>query len=607
MSGEQVTGDSSSNHLTSRDLWLLLVFAAVMCGMSVFGGRVLTMHESRLAQASREMLASGDWLVPTCGGRPWLERPPMPHWITVGIASLFGHCDSVWVVRLPAALVGVGCVWLVAWMAAGWFGRSVGLLSGLILATMCQFLRYAWLVEEDIYLAGIVLATVACFVKREYFVTDDFSESPSFLGNFFGNRHWSVWVFFICLGATNLVKGLFFGAALALVAIGGMLLCQRDWSRIRRYLWFWGWLVSAGVGLGWILAASWRYPDLAQLWIADVVTRTDGINRRDPAWYYFAALAWCLLPWTFAAIHGLWLTRREAWKTASSPARWLWCWSLLPVLLLTIPHHKHHHYLVPCLAPWAILAALGAIAEWRAFSEWSGRWKLMTATTVVLGVAVVAGLWTMRDQLPSSTTVTLVLAGAIPVLLGIFLLGCCLRRPEFAGGCVLGAVGLMFGLGHWYAGQYVDLYRADTEFLTASREIVGEERPLYINGHGAILNMFRHLFYLGDNARMLHNLTFLRDAAIEDQDVYLIARYQDRALLEHFGTPEIVLASEYHERRRAPETRWTLFRVHFKAGLQRYSNTVEYSAKQVMEREPGPYLGEPLPEMLAVNPGAQRL
>ena len=33
----------------------------------------------------------------------------------------------------------------------------------------------------------------------------------------------------------------------------------------------------------------------------------------------------------------------------------------LQVLLLSVPHGKHHHYLVPLVAPSAMLAAAGAV------------------------------------------------------------------------------------------------------------------------------------------------------------------------------------------------------------------------------------------------------
>ncbi len=40
------------------------------------GSLRLTYHEAHVAQAAREMIAAGDWLVPILDGRPWLEKPP---------------------------------------------------------------------------------------------------------------------------------------------------------------------------------------------------------------------------------------------------------------------------------------------------------------------------------------------------------------------------------------------------------------------------------------------------------------------------------------------------------------------------------------------------
>src|SRR4051794_16627926 len=96
----------ADRQLQRSDYLLLTLFSLALFGFSLIGGRVLTMHESRLPQASREMLSNGDWLIPMSGGRPWLERPPLPHWITAGVAILCGRCDQVWIVRIPPVLMG---------------------------------------------------------------------------------------------------------------------------------------------------------------------------------------------------------------------------------------------------------------------------------------------------------------------------------------------------------------------------------------------------------------------------------------------------------------------------------------------------------------------
>src|SRR5258705_1880207 len=102
----------------------------------MFSGRPLSLHEGRLPELSREMMQSHDWIIPRSGGRPWLERPPLPHWITIATSAILGQrCDRVWVVRLPAVLMGTITVLLTAWIAARLFGRNIGLASGLILPT----------------------------------------------------------------------------------------------------------------------------------------------------------------------------------------------------------------------------------------------------------------------------------------------------------------------------------------------------------------------------------------------------------------------------------------------------------------------------------------
>src|SRR2546423_14441238 len=123
---------TQSQGLSRIDYLLLGLFCLVLYGTSLVGGRVLTGHEAVGAQTAREMFGTHDWLIPRCGGYAWLERPPLPQWVTVALATPFGRCDRDWIVRLGPILMGFVIVFLVARMAAGWYGRAVGLLSGSI-------------------------------------------------------------------------------------------------------------------------------------------------------------------------------------------------------------------------------------------------------------------------------------------------------------------------------------------------------------------------------------------------------------------------------------------------------------------------------------------
>ena len=200
--------------MTRRDYLILLAYSLLLFGVGVYGGRPLTMHESVLAQSSREMLACGDWLVPTSGGRPWLERPPLPQWITAGFIALFGNAEGEAVVRLGPMLAGTWAVLVAAWLGQFFYGRRIGLLAGFILATMVQFHRYSTLCEQDVFLAAIVVSALAWFTRCEFGPPPNESKNP------FGLRPWSTLIFFVLLSLTNLVKGLVFGTAMVLIPIG---------------------------------------------------------------------------------------------------------------------------------------------------------------------------------------------------------------------------------------------------------------------------------------------------------------------------------------------------------------------------------------------------
>ena len=86
-----------------RTDWLLL---AGFCGFLFFFGLssfgLVGADEPRYAQVAREMLARHDWITPTLGGKPWLEKPPLYYWQAMLSYSIFGVSD--WASRLPSAV-----------------------------------------------------------------------------------------------------------------------------------------------------------------------------------------------------------------------------------------------------------------------------------------------------------------------------------------------------------------------------------------------------------------------------------------------------------------------------------------------------------------------
>ncbi|MBV9673554.1 MAG: glycosyltransferase family 39 protein [Verrucomicrobia bacterium] len=92
--------------------------------------------EPRFAEASREMLQSGDFLIPRLNGEFRFDKPPLIYWCQALSFQLFGANDFS--ARLPssffAALTGMATI---VW-ATRLFGDRTGWLAGIVFATSLQ-------------------------------------------------------------------------------------------------------------------------------------------------------------------------------------------------------------------------------------------------------------------------------------------------------------------------------------------------------------------------------------------------------------------------------------------------------------------------------------
>ena len=74
-------------------------------------------------------------------------------------------------------------------------------------------------------------------------------------------------------------------------------------------------------------------------------------------------------------------------------------------------------------------------------------------------------------------------------------------------------------------------------------------KPLDFTGSHMIYLISVSVFF---DIYSFHNLSFLQDEKITDDEVYLITRARDRAELNAFGKTELVLQSQYTRREKSP-------------------------------------------------------
>lgn len=575
--------------LRRTDIVLLVLVCVLLMGWGAVCERPLSMHEARLPQLSREIvLGQSDWLLPLSGGRPWLERPPLPHWLTAGSMLLFGQTEVAWVARLPAALAGTSIVLLGAWMAGVWFGRGFGVLSGVVLATTYELYTYASLAEDDIYLAAVAVAAMALFVKAEKSGRKDAS--------WLGGRGWAVVLFFLLLGLTNLAKGPLVGAVPLVATIGVYELWNRDGAALRRYLWPWGILLFIALTLAWPLYAMEHYPEVWDNWRYDYAGRADTGHDgsfEKPFWYYLSVLPMILAPWIWASVWGLFVTARRAWTVRGSPERLLWCWACVGLVVLSLPARKHHHYFLPVVVPWAILAAHGLVAlRPLLFAGRGPDWLRRPLTgALLLGLPGAVALFFFRHKIAGPAFVPFLLGGTWIVCVWLFYAGCRRHSERLVMAAVV--AGYIVAAG-WIQACVVSRDQetvAQLQFLADVRAAVPAGELLTVSAQGTSLDFFRLQFYLPGKTVLLHNLSFLRSDRIASPRAYVVARRRDVAQLERLGNVEMVLQSQRTYREKSPEDRFALFRVHFAPDLVRYPAPY-VDVLQAMERRPGPWCGD---------------
>ena len=93
--------------------------------------------ESRYAKVAREMLVSGDWVVPHLNGVRYFEKPVLDYWLNALSVMLFG--ENAFAIRFPSA-VAVGVSALILFLLVKRFagGYSAGLLAAAVLLTCLE-------------------------------------------------------------------------------------------------------------------------------------------------------------------------------------------------------------------------------------------------------------------------------------------------------------------------------------------------------------------------------------------------------------------------------------------------------------------------------------
>jgi len=117
--------------------------------------------DSEHAQIGREMLAQHDFVTMHVNGVRYLDKAPLPYWITAVGYSVFGV--SEFSARLPLSLFALASLIAVFYLGRGIAGELAGFFSGLVLGTAIGPYIYTRFTIPDIMVGFWLILTVHIF------------------------------------------------------------------------------------------------------------------------------------------------------------------------------------------------------------------------------------------------------------------------------------------------------------------------------------------------------------------------------------------------------------------------------------------------------------
>lgn len=362
-----------------RKTWWLSLAAVGCLGLFIVffdlnGYRTLTKHEGFVAVVSREMLQTGDWVVPRFGGLPRLKKPPLAYWCAAGASWLFGE-HVPWTARFPFAVSALLLAGLVGVWAGKWYGRWQGLVAALVQISSVYVISFSRKSEVDMLLC--LLTTSALFLVAH--ARTDEKRLQTF----------ARWVGIYSLIALAWLAKFHYGPAMVAGVIGVWYVVDRRWPGLWDVFNPVGLLILAAGLVVWPWLLLQRVPEAWEIWQTETVGRALGELGREPIWFYIPQVFVQALPWSLL----LWKAGRDsfqrAWKAGDKRERFLWVWFVTQFLILTASAFKHHHYLMAAMPAVSLILGRTLVMTWQELK--TGQISVSTTRGLLTALAFVVG------------------------------------------------------------------------------------------------------------------------------------------------------------------------------------------------------------------------
>jgi 4-amino-4-deoxy-L-arabinose transferase-like glycosyltransferase len=398
LADDEISG-SLGGLIKRRPVALLVLFALLAWLPGFFTLPPLDRDESRFAQASKQMLETGDFVQIRLGDEARAQKPVGIYWLQAASTAILSPIlpdgaeqDTIWTYRIPSLAGALSALLLTFFLVRAFASVETAFFAALILGSTLILMVEAHIAKTDAFLLAMILGAQS-FLMRTYLSVRKPEDvpAPSFAAAMAG---WA------CFGFGILVKG-----PIILGVCGATVLAVSVWDRD------WRWLARLRPLSGFALALLIVVPWLIAIGIAtdgaffagslgdDFASKLIGEQESHgaPPGYFTLLVFVTFWPAVIVLLPGVLF----AVTNRRNPAvRFLLLWAVTTWIMFEAAPTKLPHYTLPAYPALAILSAMWLT---QAPANSSGRVEsFFRAISPVIFLAIAAVLAGALLWLPSS-------------------------------------------------------------------------------------------------------------------------------------------------------------------------------------------------------------
>lgn len=326
---------------------VVLVILFMILYIVALGQRPLFMpDEFRYGEIAREMLASGDWIVPRLNGLLYFEKPPFGYWLNALSLATFG--ENPFAIRLSSAVATAASAGIVFLAGRRFFeSRAVAYLAVFIFLTTMEVQAIGTFSVLDPVFAAVLNGGILSMAMAVYAAGQ--------------KRAWLSVLAGLLFGLAFVTKG-FLAFALPALVLTPWLVLRKDYGFLVRYAWITV-ICAFLAAIPWALAIHEKEPDFWNyfFWVEHIQRfASENAQHKSPFYYYIVLLPVLAFPWIVLLPTALRNLREPGASVAGDRALLLIVlWAAVPFVFFSVASGKLATYILPCFVPFSLLVAAG--------------------------------------------------------------------------------------------------------------------------------------------------------------------------------------------------------------------------------------------------------